>query len=294
MTVVRTSILLLGALAWSTVSESSAWEIALSDTLVTRESVVRLSDIAEIRGLDDDELKANLEAMLISSGPTLSLAREFSSSDLRRILELHSVDLSQGQITGASRVTITCGEAAPQAPNRPILRRGEPTAKLQREMEQVGRVRVKPVEYSRPNSTKNDRSAGQPMIVAVRDLSKGRLVREDDVAVVYVREQDLLAGAFSCIEDVVGLEATGPVRKDDTLTDRMLKKPILVRNRDLVEVGVCCGGIVITKQAIAQGEGGRGDTVVVCPVDDKKQRLNAMVVDVRKVRVLAESMGLTK
>lgn len=293
MTLVRTSILLLGALACSTVSGTlSAWEIVLSDTHVTRESVVWLSDIADVRGLDDDdELKANLEGIRVAVGPTPTHPRELSSSDVRRVLELHGVDWSQGYITGASRVTITCGDSEPKALTKAILRRREPTAKLRRDLEQVARTSVKTVEYSRPATSRKSRSKEQPIVVAVRDLSKGQLIREADVAVVYVPEKQLLAGAFSCLEDVVGLEATCPVRIDETLTDRMLKKPVLVRNRDLVEVGVCCGGIVVTKQAIAQGDGGKGDTVVVCPVDNKKTRLNALVVDVRKVRVLAESMG---
>lgn len=294
MTAVRTTMLVLGSLLACPLSGPAvAWEIALSDSLVTRNPVVRLADIAEIRDLDDAELKANLAAIVVTVGPTQTHVRELSNSDVRRLVELRGVDMSQGRFTGAARVTITYGEAAPLTPARTVRRRAVPTAQMYREMERVGYTPATPAgNRPRANST-GTQAAEQPMVVAVRDLNKGRPIQATDVKVVLVAEQQVPPGAVACLEDVVGYEVTRPVLADESLTDQILKKPLLVRSRDLVEVGVCCGGIVVTKQAMAHSDGGRGDMVVISPVDDKKTRLNALVVDVRKVRVLAESLGGT-
>ena len=296
MTWIRTAILMLGSLTWSAVSESSsAWEITLIDTLVTRNSVILLADIAEIDGIDDAGIKANLETIVVAPGPTPSLAREFSSSDLRTLVAQRGLDMSQGRFTGAARVTITFDDSATVTRAKPILRRGIPTAQMQREKEQVCQVNATTRVSSQATRPRQGRSAetGQPMVVAARDLSKGRLIQEKDVTVVYISEQELPPNAISCLEDVVGQEVTCAVRVDEPLADHMLKKPVLVRNRDLVELGVCSGGVVVSTYAVAQNDGGLGDTVAVIPVDNKKHRLYAQVVDVRKVRVLAGGFGGT-
>jgi len=294
MMTVRAAMLMLGAMScWACCTAASAWEITLTGELTTRASVVRLADIAVVCDIDDAEFQENLKAMIVAAGPTRSHTRELSSSDVRRMVEQRGLDMSQGQFTGASRVVITYGEAETAVSGNSIRRFGTPNSRLRRVMERAGQNHATVAAAGVPDDGAADPPTSLAVVVAVRELRKGQPIRQDDVTVISVREQELPADAVGCLEDVVGQVAARAILTDEPLTTRMLTKPLLVRSRDQVTVGVCCGGIVVTQHGIAQNDGALGDTVVVSAMDDKKIRLNAQVVDVRKVVVMADSFSVS-
>ncbi len=103
-------------------------EIRLRDAVTTTAAVVRLSDIADLSGLDAP-IAASLSRVIIAPGPTRSHPRVLAASQVRQTLEHRGVDMTAQQLAGANRVTVHFGQALPASPGPAATLVSAPTAR---------------------------------------------------------------------------------------------------------------------------------------------------------------------
>ncbi len=133
-----------------------------------------------------------------------------------------------------------------------------------------------------------------PVVVPVRALARGEVIRAEDVVLRSVEEEGGRGGALfvTRLEDAVGRRVRQAVNADQPLSTRALQQPLLVRRRDEVDVLVRCGAIRAHRRAVALQDGTRGDLVTVETTDGSKTQFNARVVDIRQVEVLPNSTSV--
>jgi flagella basal body P-ring formation protein FlgA len=266
---------------------TTAWEIQLRSDVTTPAAVVRLGDIADLPGIEPG-LGDVLQQIIVAPGPTRSHRRVLTSSDVRKTLEQRGVDLQQCQLVGAQRVVVSYGPVAPPTEGEPRGSRAtrKHTSPRSGAPETVGRQ--PPHAASEPSST----HAPVQVVVPVRAIGRGELLRANDIELRYVESVDEPGSVVQRLEDVVGREARQSLSADRPLSARLLKQPLLVRKRDEVEVWVRCGGVQARRSATALSDGALGDMITVDPNDGTKTQFIARVVDIRKVEVLANSTSV--
>jgi len=129
------------------------------------------------------------------------------------------------------------------------------------------------------------------MIVAKRELPRGVMVRERDLE---FRETEVHSighasqKVFRRIDQVVGQETTRAVAAGQPLSERYLRRPLLVRRGDPVTVYARSGGIRVRTTARATQDGARGDVITVeTLLRPRRKRFDARVVDPQVVEVWA-------
>ncbi|MBN2476195.1 MAG: flagellar basal body P-ring formation protein FlgA [Pirellulales bacterium] len=124
------------------------------------------------------------------------------------------------------------------------------------------------------------------VVVTVRPLMRGTLLRAADVELKRESRQDTDSTLFYSIDEVVGKEITQSIPKGQVLRPRMLRAPLLVRRGDVVTVCARCNGILVRTTARARDDGSLGELIAVESLQDR-QRYYARVSKIREVEVLA-------
>ena len=129
------------------------------------------------------------------------------------------------------------------------------------------------------------------VVVARRDLSPGEVVGQDDIEVRPVRLDRIQGGQVLEVDQVVGQEVARAVRAGMPVESRMLRRIVMVKRNDIVDVEYRSGAIVMRLKARARQAGGKGDEIVLQDVINRST-LVGTVVDHRKVQI-AQSSGAT-
>ena len=124
------------------------------------------------------------------------------------------------------------------------------------------------------------------MVVSVRPLLRGTLLRAADVELKRVSSQDARGGGFHSIDEVVGKETIQAIPKGKVLQTRMIRPPLLVRRGDVVTVRARCSGIVVRTTARARDDGALGELISVESLLDR-EKYYARVSRIREVKVFA-------
>jgi flagella basal body P-ring formation protein FlgA len=128
-----------------------------------------------------------------------------------------------------------------------------------------------------------------PVVVPVRPLVRGEMVRANDVELRYVDKTSESGAVVQRLADAVGHQTRQSVSADQPLSVRSLQQPLLVRKNEEVDVMVRCGAIQAHRRAVALDNGTRGDMITVETTDGSQTQFNARVVDIRQVEVLPNS-----
>ncbi len=124
------------------------------------------------------------------------------------------------------------------------------------------------------------------VVIAVRGMSKGSLIRANDVQLQRLTTKTAATGTFSRIEDVIGQEMTKSVAEGQTLDSQYIRKPLLVKKGEVVSVYVRTSGVQIRTTGRSQNEGAAGDVINVESLTDRKAFL-ARVTAPQEVEVYA-------
>ena len=98
----------------------------------------------------------------------------------------------------------------------------------------------------------------------------------------------------SRVEDVVGRQVQLPLEAGELIQLRTLKKPILVKRHEEIEVVARRGGIVIRSKVRAVDEGSLNDTIAVETLDGAKSRFIARVTGVQMAEVFVSNASATR
>ena len=98
-------------------------------------------------------------------------------------------------------------------------------------------------------------------VVLQHDISRGREIAEDDLALQRRWLQPSQAGTMSSLVGAVGRAVLKSLRAGDVLRQKHIRRETLIRRGDLVIVRCLVGGVVISVHAEARADGAKGQTI---------------------------------
>ena len=131
-----------------------------------------------------------------------------------------------------------------------------------------------------------------PVVVALRPLARGAVVREGDVELqrlagtMYPWSTDKIGGALHAVEDAIGHELVRPVSPGAAVSCDCLRPPLAVHRGEVVTVYAQSGAIRIRTNARSHDEGSVGELVAVESLLNRSTYY-ARVSGVREVEVYA-------
>jgi flagella basal body P-ring formation protein FlgA len=125
------------------------------------------------------------------------------------------------------------------------------------------------------------------VVTAARSLSRGAIVRRDDVVLTQaiVRERD--GAVFHSLDEVVGKQTASAVPEGKPLTAESLQAQSYVHRGEVVTVSARAGGIRVRTTARAKDDGAQGDLIAVETIPDRKT-FYARVCGIRELEVMAQ------
>ena len=134
----------------------------------------------------------------------------------------------------------------------------------------------------------------QSVVVAVRTIVKGDLIRPGDVSLTAVH-QPLAAGAgIASVETVIGREAARAIPSGRTLAADDVRAPVVVRRGDVVTIYARSPGIRVKAVARARQDGSVGELIEMEAMQTRKAFI-ARVSGCQEAEVFGQAMpvGLT-
>lgn len=131
------------------------------------------------------------------------------------------------------------------------------------------------------------------VVVAVRSLNRGTVIRETDVELQRGLPRDQIADAVMSLDDAIGRETTRNIPVGKLVTNDSLRAPLVVRRGEIVTVYAKSAGIRVRTIARARDDGSLGDLIAVESMQDRTSFF-ARVNGVREVEVFAHSVQAEK
>ncbi len=278
--------------------------ILIKPSAVVHQNVVRLCDVSEITGPDND-LVVKLGSLAVGYAPDLGRKDIVDTSSIRSKLEsriwAHGVVLD-----GASSVEIR--RAAVRIPEEKIKQVGKDF--VERNMPwDPGRAEVIPLraeevlipegEYDfEITPQRNEEYLGDMMllvsvrsngelvkqvwwkgevrvesevVVVNRSLERGHIITEADITVRKVTMDRTHRGEVLTAQEVIGKELKRSVRPGQAITSRSVEEPALVKRGDTITVVAESKQLRISTKAVAREDGCKGDTIRLVNVSSKKE-----------------------
>lgn len=208
---------------------ATAAEIILRPACQPAGPVVRLGDVAEIRGTEPKEREA-LAAVELFPAPLAGQRRVVRVREVCDLLALAGVPIAQHRFSGASEVVVSGpGDEAKSPP------------------------RSRPVESPRRGE----------VVVATTTIAKGALIAASDVRWEPAASPEIEAAGFRSLDEVLGREAARAIPPGAVLQPEFLRTPVLVRRGEVINVYACGPAVRIRTTARAQDDGGVGDSITV-------------------------------
>ncbi len=127
------------------------------------------------------------------------------------------------------------------------------------------------------------------LVVPVRPLKHGEMINASDVELRHVAYHVGQQKVARRLDEVVGRVVELPIQTGTPMPTRSVKRPILVKRREQIEVVARRGGVTIRTQVRAVDNGALGDIISVERLDNRKIRFTARVVGVQRVEVCASN-----
>ena len=284
---------------------SAAIGLTLKEAVVVDQDAVRLSDIADLSGVDPFQRKT-LGAIVVAGSPQPGQTRFVGIDYIRIRLKKAGVDTGSLFYNGSEDVRIT--RRASALPAARIQRAVEtairnrmpwknedvtisditfddtihlPTGTLtyrivpKRNEDFLGRtilalhlfVDGEPVRRLWVNATV---SVTSDVVTVIRPLGKNQPIKPADLS---VERRDLAAlpsDTISRIEDAMGNRTTRMIYPNTVLQTSMISSPPLVKRGDMVKIVANAGAMTITATGMVKQQGCIGETVRVVNTDSKR------------------------
>jgi flagella basal body P-ring formation protein FlgA len=125
-----------------------------------------------------------------------------------------------------------------------------------------------------------------PVVVALRGLARGAVIREGDVELQHLAAAEKMAGALHAVEDAIGHELVRPVGTGSPVAYDSLRAPLAVHRGEVVTVYAQSGAVRIRTNARSRDEGSVGELVAVESLLNRSTYY-ARVSGIREVEVYA-------
>jgi len=100
-----------------------------------------------------------------------------------------------------------------------------------------------------------------PVVLVNEEIRRDEMIRESALRVEHQWLSPALHGLLKSPSDAAGRHAAARLREGDTLRDSHLRREMLIRRGEQVIVRCVVGSAIITLQAEARADGGKGDTI---------------------------------
>ncbi len=272
--------------------------VYLDSSATVTSAQIKLSDVAEVSGFDD-ELIGKLENMPLGQSPLPGKKRTIGRSDIRRQMANWRIDAVRVALTGETEVTV-------ERKGRKVSS-GEIIALVDRWVADSWRgqdVRTEVVYTRMPDELSLAHEdfilrvldpvkhhvtgamaigvaaldgervlsrfpvsvrvrAWQEVAVATAELHRGKIITSDDISFAD-RELNKLRGAsINSVDDVVGKRLLRRIRAGQVITAGHIENPPLIERGDDVFLIVKYNGITVGCSGKAAQKGGRGDKILV-------------------------------
>jgi flagella basal body P-ring formation protein FlgA len=124
-------------------------------------------------------------------------------------------------------------------------------------------------------------------VVAARLLQPGEVIGENDVAMMIRRVDSFRETGINDKASVVGREAAVPITEQRVILPTMIKKYMVIKRNDAVEIVSRVGPVHVTMPGISRDAGGFGDVITVRS-EQNKSLLRVRVLDAGKVEVIGQ------
>jgi flagella basal body P-ring formation protein FlgA len=259
--------------------------------------VREIQDLLILRGVDLRAHRFSGSAVVAVAGPGTSrpaapeaVAPQTVRRAERRLAEQVAVYL-EGRADDAKNLMIECSVSGEQArlaaePAMPItLGGGAPPWTGPQRFDAVVATPQGPVQFSFDATVR----VPPAMVVAVRAMGRGHVIRPTDVAIEPGATPGNGREGFHALEDVVGKETTQAVAAGRALDRESVRAPLWVRRGEVVTVQARTGAVRVRTTARARDDGSHGDLVAVESLADRTS-YHARVVGIREVEVYARGV----
>lgn len=261
-----TCFLLIHAAALS----GSATEIRLKQRVNSQGSVVLLGDIADVTadpsraGSERPAKISGLARLELFPAPGAARSRKVRRREIRELLGLHGVDLTELRFTGSAAVVIE----SPAQPGPRQVRWESPAAAPAEQT--FGAAQPIAAEKRTPPPT-------ELVLATARNVQRGEVIRASAVKLVPVPVSG--KGSVTSLgiepalqpEEVIGMAATRRLAANQPLDLRTLRRPIVVRRGDLVTVTSKAPGVRVETVARAVEDAALGDLVLLESLVNRKK-----------------------
>ena len=124
----------------------------------------------------------------------------------------------------------------------------------------------------------------EQVLVAARQLSRGRLIQSGDLKRVERAVSGLTSGYFTDAERLVGMKVKRPIRSGTPVAGHMVEQRKLVRRGERVMIRAESAGVRVSMAGKALTDGAKGDVIEVKNLSSKRT-VEAVVASPGQVRV---------
>jgi len=125
-----------------------------------------------------------------------------------------------------------------------------------------------------------------PVVVALRPLARGAVIREGDVELQHLAAAEKITGALHTVEEAIGHELVRALPTGSAVSSDSLRPPLVVHRGEVLTVYAQSGGIRIRTNARSRDEGSVGELVAVESLLNRSTYY-ARVCGIREVEVYA-------
>jgi flagella basal body P-ring formation protein FlgA len=243
---------------WAGGSCGEAAEIRFKPQADVRGSLVLLGDLAEVVD-SDGQLADKLKRIELFPAPARGRIRSVRDVEIRQLIQLHGIVLSEHQFSGAELVCIAHAKTPIAAP-APIAANSKTTEENQ-------------------------------VVVAKQAIAAGSVIRAIDVELKAPDRAIVGGSSTNNPELVLGQETSRSYAVGQVVDPRSLRKPILVRRGEVVAVVAKAAGVRVRTTAKALSDGGLGDLLTV--ESDDRKKYEAVVIGLRQAEVFASGTSVT-
>ena len=258
----RRKTLLIFALIVASGLSAQGGELRLKADCECRGSLVRLGDIAEIRGVTTQQQTQLAKIELIVTPPK-GKTRVIRQNELRELLTQRGIDVPTFQFSGAEEVSVRAASGTSAA----------------------GQAGGSNSFASDTNST--TRAEAAQFVVPKKTIARGETIRATDVELKPLPKLRREGEFVSRVEDVVGREATRQLDPGQPIESGSLQQPLLVRRGETITVTARAAGVHVRTSVKALEDGAYGDAINVETLEKNKQKILARVVGQQQAEVFA-------
>lgn len=232
---------------------ADATEVALRSKADVRGTLVRLGDVAEVSSPDGQRAELLKELALFPS-PSPGRTRTLHVRELRELLVLNGIATQDLRFSGSRVVRVAANE-----------------------------------EIQAPTPAAKQRPVVEGFVVAVRPLNRGDVIRAADVEVRTMDEAPQRIKAATDLKNVVGREVLRSFRSGQLIDEQYLRRPLLVRRGQAVQVQAKAAGVVVTTTARATEDGAAGDIIVLESLENR-EKYSAYVTGLQKAEIYVSGL----